>query len=929
MSRHKPFLLSVVLCAVLAVCILAPAIDTDPLSQPGAQNQQAQPAKATAAPLHPNGFRLPENLWYVRPGTAGIRKGALGVSPSDPAFDWTTLGKVTDVKDQESTALCWVFSDVGQLESRVRIKDNPVIANFPDYSEQDVGNYYGDFDRGGNSVMVASYLSAYGSVLETVEPWIGTEGVWDSDNPREKNITEWHYLGDLSGTTPSTITAIKTELTNGPVCTAISVAAIHQWDSTWDTPSWSPADLVVPSTVTATVAQLDHAVVIVGWDDDKEQTSSTMKGAWKVRNSWGPTWGESGYCWIGYGAAGIGNAISAYPASGIQLYDSKDLQLRCDLGTDGVAGQYGPYSLVKYTVPEIPSGVTPALYAVDIYAPKEDMNYEIWIYSNFNGVEPLDPLTSQTGSLVNAGIYSVELASPLAVYEGQTLVLWLHLTDAANSKLTPLAFAPTFGKASLGDSNLRDVDYRNDRIYLAGDKMVGVDVSSDPMNPGIYTLEYKCAGTTVKFSRVLAFSDRLIAAVPMPTTAERDYEHPNRKLNLDATAAVTTTSYPFMVFDTYNLYSWRDVSLTKPLYGSGWSDHPDLPSSYDDRKRLLYNHPCLAAEGNNLYVVSNRYQDRYDAGSQTWRFWWDLGRSGWRFDDPYNPTPLADVVYKRTALQTGYVTTHKYWYYDYDATFSLYKWPSGSFYGLGYVINSKDDSPRAVESLFVDKRAGRFLWDKDGDGTGERRVVASIVNSLDADPTDPDSTSYPGDPGDVLFSDYTENQTVLLSRLRAGGIDPEDLPAPTFPIPQPAEDFAIVGDLMFVAVGHAGVSVVNIADPRQPVVLSTYPWGLADAIAIAAWQHTDGYIYIYAVNDKDSQESDVEPVTILRFNTSTGSFEGLSGLDCYASMTGVSGSWVNIYTNYRKAIFMRARIGTASLGAGAGPAAAGNWALYE
>lgn len=44
--------------------------------------------------------------------------------------------------------------------------------------------------------------------------------------------------------------------------------------------------------------EVNHAVIIVGWDDDK--------GAWRVRNSWGRGWGEDGYAWVKYEHNAIG-----------------------------------------------------------------------------------------------------------------------------------------------------------------------------------------------------------------------------------------------------------------------------------------------------------------------------------------------------------------------------------------------------------------------------------------------------------------------------------------------------------------------------------------------------------------------------------------------------------------------------------------------
>ena len=35
---------------------------------------------------------------------------------------------------------------------------------------------------------------------------------------------------------------------------------------------------------------INHAIVLVGWDD--------AKGAWLLKNSWGPSWGVDGFMWI-------------------------------------------------------------------------------------------------------------------------------------------------------------------------------------------------------------------------------------------------------------------------------------------------------------------------------------------------------------------------------------------------------------------------------------------------------------------------------------------------------------------------------------------------------------------------------------------------------------------------------------------------------
>jgi hypothetical protein len=194
-------------------------------------------------------------------------------------FDWRIMGGVTAVKDQGNCGSCWDFAATGAFESAVLIADGIEW----DLSEQQVlsCNTGGSSCSGGWMEDAYNLFMSYGAVDESCMPYEADDTV---PCTQEECVPIVYQVGyeDI----PNNINSIKNALLDGPVSTTFMVYSDFDWDCYWH----------------ETTDELNHAVVIVGWDDDM----CGGLGAWIVKNSWGTEWGDDGFFYMPYGSSGIG-----------------------------------------------------------------------------------------------------------------------------------------------------------------------------------------------------------------------------------------------------------------------------------------------------------------------------------------------------------------------------------------------------------------------------------------------------------------------------------------------------------------------------------------------------------------------------------------------------------------------------------------------
>jgi hypothetical protein len=193
------------------------------------------------------------------------------------------------VRDQGSCGSCWAFGTVGPLESRILIQDG--VSR--DLSEQYLVSCNTD-GWGCNGGWWAHDYHEWkypagepgpGAVYEADFPYTATDEACNPPHTHYETITDWVYIGNDSSI-PATDAIKQAIYTYGPVAAAVCV------DSNFQSYTGGVFNPRRPCN------SINHAIVLVGWDD--------ADGAWILRNSWGPNWGENGYMRIAYGASKVG-----------------------------------------------------------------------------------------------------------------------------------------------------------------------------------------------------------------------------------------------------------------------------------------------------------------------------------------------------------------------------------------------------------------------------------------------------------------------------------------------------------------------------------------------------------------------------------------------------------------------------------------------
>ena len=232
------------------------------------------------------------------PGST-LSSRALAAVPS--SYDARSLNLIpSTIRDQKACGSCWAFATVG-VQEVAAIKAGLKSSSNIDLSEQFLvscnkegyscnGGWWTHHYHVGN---LANSQLFIGAVNESDLPYSASNGTCQAIQNHPIRSGSWGSVAPIANSIGATADIQNAIMTYGAVATSVCV------DSGWY--SYGASSGVYSPTTNACNGSVNHAVLLVGWDDSTQ--------SWLLRNSWGSGWGNNGYMQIKYDPNGQNSRV--------------------------------------------------------------------------------------------------------------------------------------------------------------------------------------------------------------------------------------------------------------------------------------------------------------------------------------------------------------------------------------------------------------------------------------------------------------------------------------------------------------------------------------------------------------------------------------------------------------------------------------------
>ncbi len=326
-------------------------------------------------------------------------------------YDLRTQNKLTPVRNQGPTGAGWAFAALGSLESWLR----PWETN--DFSERNMILHNGwaldpwSTSSLGRLQMAVAYLARWsGPVGESLDPYRpGSPSKVLTTSPAKKHVQDVLFL-------PARTSALDNQVIKLQVYSSGAVFVTMRLDDAFLNPATA-------AYYYSGAGSTDHAVCVVGWDDNYPRANFLSDpgapGAFIVKNSYGTSWGDSGYFYVSYydnrfATVGYGAVFTAEPTKnfkGVFQYDP--LGLVSSFGEGNTVTTAWAANIFK-----APTATKISAFSTYVVWPNSSLEYYV-----YTGVQAGKPRTgtlrcASGAGMPDAGYYTIRFA-PVGVAAGQ------------------------------------------------------------------------------------------------------------------------------------------------------------------------------------------------------------------------------------------------------------------------------------------------------------------------------------------------------------------------------------------------------------------------------------------------------------------------------------------------------------------------------
>jgi C1A family cysteine protease len=348
---------------------------------------------------------------------------------------------VTPVKSQ-SGGTCWTHGTMASLESHMLMSGLPWLAYLPEQDYPCMDEYHLDWWNGFNQFHNADISPPTGEGLEVhnggdylvsaayfarndgaVDRYLTTgvlyQGSYTIAAVQHSPDYDYYFPREIewltAGTELENIDAIKDALqTHGVVATAICWSAGF-YNAIRGTFYQPPSNTTLPN----------HSVAIVGWNDDLI-TQAPLPGAWLCKNSWGASWGQSGYFWVSYydKVAGKHPEMGAVVFHDIEIADFRTVYSR----------DYHGWRDTRETCMRAINAFTCSddrmISDASFISAVDNVTYTLEIFDDFDeSGGPTNLLASAQGALSHLGLHTVTLDRYVKLRASDDFYVSLQVSD--------------------------------------------------------------------------------------------------------------------------------------------------------------------------------------------------------------------------------------------------------------------------------------------------------------------------------------------------------------------------------------------------------------------------------------------------------------------------------------------------------------------